>query len=90
MKNPNVTPDRTCTVLVHNVHGWELDPGMLGKAMGLCARHMPRSHTIDVYPQERRSTGWLEWLVVAHQITGRAAHIGITQRSHGSEFEFHP
>jgi hypothetical protein len=91
------TQDKTCQINIHNVHGWELDPGMLDFALRICARHAPQAHTIDVYPSERipadapvwKNPGWIEWAVRPHYRSGGTLHIGCIQRQPGAEYESH-
>jgi hypothetical protein len=89
--------DKTCTLTVHNVHGWELDAGMLAAVLARLALHIPQAKVIDVYPQERvaadapawKHPGWLEWIVRIHYHTGAALTLGCIQRQPGAAFEFH-
>lgn len=89
--------DRTCTVAVHNVHGWELDMDMLRKSMEVSARYIPQCEVIDIYPQERvpdnapawRFPGRLEWIVRIKYRSGTWFTIGLLQRQPGAEIESH-
>lgn len=89
--------DKTCTIAVHNVLGWELDEPMLRFALSQAARHLPQAEVIDVYPQERvpadapayKNPGWLEWTLRVKYRSGSWMTIGIIQRTIGAGYECH-
>jgi hypothetical protein len=97
---PDSTPseDKTCQVNVHNVLGWELDPGMLSECMSrVVARHLPQAKLIDVYPQERtpadapawKSPGWCEWIIRIQYRSGGGMQIALIQRAIDGPYETH-
>lgn len=89
--------DKTCQINIHNVHGWELEPEAIDKAMALCARHMSVAKRIEVYPQQRvpadapayKHPGWLEWHFNVYYHSGGQITIGMIQRQPGAEWECH-
>ena len=80
--------DRTFSITVHNVHGWELDPGMLEAVLRRCTWYAQGVRLIDVYPQERRPDGFLEWILRVIGPHG-ALTIGVVQRGPSEQYEFH-
>lgn len=92
-----MTTDKTCAVNLHNLHGWELDDGMLEAVFKRCARLAQECKLIDIYPMERipadapayRHPGFLEWHLRVHFRSGTEMTIGCVQRQPGEPVEFH-
>ena len=74
---------------LHNEGDLDLDSGMLAKAFQVAARHAPQATTIDIFPDLREPSGWLEWGVSVHYKGGGKLWIGVIQRTADSEFETH-
>ena len=85
------TIDKTCTIVIHNVDGWELDAKMAAAVLERIAHYQADvAEHIDIYPQLRDArTGMLEWIMRIKYRTGSFFTIGAIQRSVGGSYEFH-
>jgi hypothetical protein len=87
--------DKSCTIVVHNGHDIELDPGMLMAVLTRIARHVPQAKQIDVYTSPRKpmdawsDPGWLEWGIKYQYRGGGGLYVGAIQRAPDAEYEFH-
>ena len=82
------TTDKTSRVAIHNVNAIALDPVVLAAVMQRVCRYViEAAPIIDIYPQERRPNGVIEWMVRIEQ--GAWFTLGVIQRSPGALVEFH-
>lgn len=77
------------TITIHESQYGE--PQALEKALTLALRqsHSDRTESVDIYPQERKVGGWLEYTVIARYTDGGRLVMGLLQRTEGADFEVH-
>lgn len=84
------TPDLTCIITWHNKLAITPDPTMRDAVFArLIARHLNLAKSIDIYPADRESPTFAEWIVRITYPTGAGLTIGCVQREPGSPVEFH-
>ena len=89
--------DKSCSINVWNVQGWDLDPAMLAAVLARAARHVPEATAINIYPQERiaadappyRHPGSIEWIMRIQFRGDVSLTVGCLQRTPESKVEFH-
>lgn len=89
-----MTSDQSFVVQFHNVPGFEIDEDMQAFAFKKIIEQTRAGHVdmIDVYPQERKIGGWIEWTLRFHTRDGGTSSwftLGLIQRGIGAEFESH-
>lgn len=74
---------------LHNELDLDLDQIVLYQIMGRMAYHITQATTIDIYPQAREKSGFMEWISVIRYYGGGSLTIGCVQRTPNSPVEFH-
>lgn len=74
---------------LHNELDLDLDQIVLYQIMGRMAYHITQATTIDIYPQAREKSGFMEWISVVRYYGGGSLTIGCVQRTPNGPVEFH-